>query len=459
MWEQIKANRRRSMVLIAALILLPLFIGWFFGGMVSSDAAMVGLGVAAVFLMIMLPIGWFGGKAILLNSVDARPITHDDSPRLFNVVQEMTLAAGLPKPPQVYIIDCDAPNAFALGSPDNAAVAVTSGLLMRLNRDELQGVIAHEIAHIANEDSEFMTLAATLVGITASLSNLAQRGMYFNGGRRRSSRGDGRNAGLLMLLGLIVIILAPFMARMLYLACSRRREFLADACAARFTRYPEGLASALEKIAADTDMMQHVGRDVAALCIINPFRDEGDDLFSTHPSTTQRVKVLRAMAGAGLGEYERAFRLVTGDQAIGARSLRQATPEAIRPPTVEPETGTGAMTRARETVDILHRNEGALFVDCECGVRIKRPPGAAGVTVLCPRCGKENTLPLAMPVKTDDGERPAFVYQPGRWQSFQCSCGGAIQLSPNFLGAQVSCPRCGAVTEVIREEETQTQRT
>lgn len=440
------------MVLIAVLIVLPLAVGWALGSMMDPDGGMVGLGVATLFLIIMLPIGWFGGKSIILSSVDARPISHDDSPRLFNVVQEMTIAAGLPRPPAVYIIDCDAPNAFALGAPDDAAVAVTSGLLMRLNRDELQGVVAHEIAHVANEDSEFMTLAATLVSITVSLANMAQRGMRFNSGRRRSSsRSDGRGAAIVLLIALVLIILAPFMARMLYLACSRRREFLADACAARFTRYPEGLASALEKIASDADGMQHVGRDVAALCIVNPFRDEGTDIFSTHPLTSQRVKVLRSMAGgAGIAEYDRAYWRVTGERVMTPAGLQGATDEPIRPPATE--DAPAPMARAREAVDILHRNEGALFVDCPCGVRIKRPAGAAGVTVPCPRCGHENTLPLAMPVKEADGERPAFVYQPGRWQSVQCSCGGVIQLSPNFIGTQVPCPRCGAVTEVIREE-------
>ncbi len=449
MWEQIRSNRRRSVFLIAALVVLPLLVGWCLGWMVAPEGDKVGLGLAALLLIVMLPIGWFGGKSLVLSSAGARPITHDDAPRLFNVVQEMTLAAGLPKPPRVYLLDCDAPNAFAMGAPDDGVVAVTTGLLMRLSRDELQGVIAHEVAHIVNEDAEYMTLAATLVGITVTLSELVRTRAEFSSGRRRAPRLEHRRDAALVALAALVVVLAPFMARMLYLACSRRREYLADACAARYTRYPAGLASALEKIAAQAGEMQGVGQDVAALCTVNPLRDEGASFFSTHPATAERVRILRAMAGgAGLADYERAFRSVAGGGVIGPRSLREATETPIRAASAEPDPPE--IERARETVDILHRADGALFVDCPCGVRIKKPTGAAGMTIECPRCGRANRLPLARP--PEDGHAPAFVFQPGRWQSFQCSCGGVVQLSPSFAGTQVPCPRCGAITEVLREE-------
>lgn len=305
MWEAIAANKQRSALLIVSLAtllaLMGLAIGFLLGGRPQSAyfGAFVGLCVWGVLLL----VNAMGGESVLLASANAREVSHDDAPQLYNVVEEMRIAASLPALPRVFIIDTPVPNAFAVGlKPERACVAVTTGLLERLERDELQGVIAHELGHVANRDTLFMTLAGVTLGAIVLLADFGMRMLFWGGGRRRSSSSGkgGGAAALLMIAALVLAILAPLVARLLYFACSRQREYLADASAAQFTRYPAGLARALLKISQEQDPKQiPVNRVVAPMYAINPLAAAGSaSIFGTHPPTAERIRRLLEMQGA-----------------------------------------------------------------------------------------------------------------------------------------------------------------
>jgi len=247
MWEAIASNRRKSTLLIllmgavlsvlGAVAGIAIFTGAATGGDVAAGA-LTGLAAALLVWVVMWLTAYAGGDGILLATAGAREIQREDAPMLWNVVEEMTIASGLGKAPRVFIIEDPAPNAFAVGrTPEKAAVAVTSGLLQRLTRDELQGVVAHEIGHVRNLDIRFMTYASVMVGSIVMISDIFLRSLFYGGGRRRtSSREGGQAQAILMLVAVLVAIFAPIFAYLLYFACSRRREYLADASAARFSR-------------------------------------------------------------------------------------------------------------------------------------------------------------------------------------------------------------------------------
>ena len=304
MWEAIAANRRRSAGLIFSLALLLTAMGGAIGLLVGGnpDTAFFGLWAGLAIWGVLLLINLMGGESVLLASASAREVSHEDAPQLYNVVEEMRIAASLPAMPKVYIIDTPVPNAFAVGlKPERACVAVTRGLLERLSRDELQGVIAHELGHIANRDTLFMTLAGVTLGAIVLLADFGMRMMFWGGGRRRSSSNNkgGAATAVLMLVAIVLAILAPLIARLLYFACSRQREYLADASAAQFTRYPAALAHALQKIAQQQDPKQiPVNRVVAPMYAINPLAAAGSfNVFGTHPPTQERIRRLLAMQG------------------------------------------------------------------------------------------------------------------------------------------------------------------
>jgi heat shock protein HtpX len=282
-------------------------------------AAGAGAFGAAVGLLVGLALAlsaWVGGDRLLLASAGARAASREAYPQLTNVVEEVAIAAGLPSP-RVYVIEDPAPNAFATGrSPERAALAVTRGLLDRLDRAELQGIVAHEIGHIQNRDTLFMTLAAALAGALVLLADVAWRATVL-GGRRGSGRDRGGSAPIILVALLLAVVAAP-LGRLLRMAASREREYLADATAALLTRYPEGLASALEKIAGAPSRLA-VNDAVAPLCVVNPRQAEADrpgcpaGLVASHPPTARRVAVLRAMGtGASYAAYERAYGQVVG---------------------------------------------------------------------------------------------------------------------------------------------------
>ena len=306
MWEAISANKRRSALLIvslaALLALMGMAIGFLMGG--KPQTAYFGAFIGMCIWGAMLLVNMMGGESVLLSSASAREVAHDEAPQLYNVVEEMRIAASLPAMPRVFIIDTPVPNAFAVGlKPERACVAVTTGLLERLNRDELQGVIAHELGHISNRDTLFMTLAGVTLGAIVLLADAGMRMLFWGGGgRRRSSSSSGKGGGaaaILMIAALVLAILAPILARLLYFACSRQREYLADASAAQYTRYPAGLANALRKIALQQNPQKiPVNRVVAPMYAINPLAAAGSaSIFGTHPPTEERIRRLMEMQG------------------------------------------------------------------------------------------------------------------------------------------------------------------
>lgn len=341
MWEQIRSNQIRSVVLVigmgALLVVLGYVLGLYFFGSATG-----GLVIAIAIWLIMSLVGYFQGDSLLLTMSKAKKIKRDDYPRLYNIVEEMKIASGLEYTPDIYIIDDTSLNAFATGrNPKRAAVAITSGLLEKLNRDELQGVIAHEISHVKNKDVLLMAMCSILLGTIVILAWYGSHIMIFSsmgGSRRGSGRGGGGIAQIIvMVAALVFMILAPIMARFVYLAISRKREYLADASAALYTRYPEGLASALEKLGASTGQLQSANQATAPMYIVNPFRKKGmkaSDLSSTHPPISERIRILRAMSGASFGDYDQAYRQVhQGGKgiipvaAVGVAPIEKVTPQ------------------------------------------------------------------------------------------------------------------------------------
>lgn len=459
MWEAIASNARRSWLLVSLMGLLLIALGGTIGLVVEPQVGgYFGVSAAVLVWLVLWATAAGAGDSILLSTAKAREIQKEDAPQLWNVVEEMTIASGLGRMPRVFIIDDAALNAFAVGyRPQKAAVAVTAGLLKRLNRDELQGVIAHELGHIRNQDVRFMTLASVMVGAIVLISHGFLRGMFYGGGRRSSSRGSGGGQAQLIFLAvaLVLAILAPLAAQVLYFACSRRREFLADASAARFTRYPEGLAAALEKIAGQAAPQTELSRVVAPLCIVNPLQGRAlVSLFATHPSTAERVQVLRRMGGASFAAYQAAFQKVHGGRArcIDARTLAEDTDVAVRAASPNARGTEDAVVRARQVGELLDRVANFVVIPCACGVRLKLPPGFTRDTLQCPRCGTQHAVPRpeAAPSEPRQPARPLrYRRRTGGWESFQCTCGQTVQLSPSFGAPRVACPKCQRQIEVV----------
>jgi heat shock protein HtpX len=392
-WEQIRSNRRRSAAVIAVMGVVLVATGaaiavFLAGGDPSVDprgVALTGGSVALALWAVLWMVSVTSGDRIMLSLSGAREIEKQDHPQLFNVVEEMTIAAALGTRPRVFVVDDPSPNAFAVGRrPETAAVAVTTGLLRLLDRDELQGVVAHEIGHIRNRDTALMATAGVMLGVVVLLADLGVRSLWFGGGRRSraSSRDDRDGGGILVLLALVFMVVAPLLAQALYFALSRRREYLADASGALFTRYPEGLASALEKLGGSDVPLANQSRVTAPMYTVPPRRT---GLFDTHPPIAERVRILRSMAGgAGLGAYEAAYRQVTNGSVVGARTLAAAEDVPARAPA---PAGPERAERARQASDALLSAAGYRRVTCRCGAVLKVPPALAGKVAACPRCG------------------------------------------------------------------------
>src|SRR5215210_2594449 len=307
--ERIARNRRNSLLLIAVFLAFITVFGYIIGFAWLGDPtrALFGLALALVVGVVSGLVSYFAGDNMVLAASRAREITHDEAPVLFNVVEEMSIASGLPMP-KVYIVDDSAPNAFATGrDPAHATVAVTSGLLDKLDRDELQGVMAHEMSHVANFDIRYSMLVGIMVGTTVLISDFFLSGLWFGGrgGGRRKGDGGGQLQLIMMVVAIVLAILAPLFARLLQLSISRQREFLADATAVRLTRNPKGLADALQKISGDREVLEVANRATAHLYIVNPikkFEKRSKGLFSTHPPIEERIKILRALESGGVAE-------------------------------------------------------------------------------------------------------------------------------------------------------------
>ena len=301
MYEQIAANKRKTFVLIFGFVVLLALVGVAFNFLLSGGT--VGIVIVAVIVIVSSTLSYFNSDKAALAISHAKPADPHEYARLYNLVEGLCIASGIPKP-RLYVIDDPAPNAFATGrNPKHAAIAVTTGLLEKMNRVELEGVLAHELSHVKNYDILVSTIAVTLVGAIAVLSDVMIRMMWWNGGR--VSRGNDREGGNnpLAFLGFAFIIIAPIIAKLMQAAISRNRETLADVSAVHMTRYPPGLISALEKLRDDTTVTHSASKATAHLWIEQPMAGVGDKgrqgwlnkLFDTHPPLEERIALLREL--------------------------------------------------------------------------------------------------------------------------------------------------------------------
>lgn len=457
MWQQIALNKRNSYILLTLMLILFLIIGaalgvlvFYYMGFNNPEfyqtgeyiytewgeipkqelsaifaSAQSGLLVALVVWIVLFIIAMTNGKNAILALNQAYKVPKNAHRILENVVEEMSIAAGLPKPPEIYVIDTAMPNAFATGiSPKNCAVAVTTGLLTELDREELQGVIAHEIAHIVNRDTMYMIFAGIMIGSIVILSEFGLRYMRhgcFRSSRR--SRSGGKGEVLLFVICIILMILAPILAQLLYFSISQRREYLADACAVQYTRYPQGLASALAKISGSLYMFRDADKITSAMYIVHPLDYEikykstysmFGNAFSTHPPTEKRIAILSKMVGADFNAYNEAFKKVAdyGQTILKKEFLYGVKPVSIKDPNEKPQNtfnpmgvAAGAVVisalsqdekaneekkiRKREAENIVLKANDYIFKECTCGTKFKFPQEYQGETVKCPHCGSE----------------------------------------------------------------------
>ena len=301
----IAKNKRNSFILIGGFTLffvgMGLLIGMAWGGGDWQFGAVVA-GIAAVVAFVLTLLSFYGGSSALLGMSQAREITKADDPQLFNVVEELCLAGGIPMP-RIYVINDTAMNAFATGrDPTHASVAITVGLRQKLNRDELQGVMAHEMSHVRHYDIRYAMLMAVMVGVLVMLCDIYLRSLWFGGGRRRSGGRDREGGGalqiVLMVVAAILAVIAPILARIIQMSLSRQREYLADAGAVELTRNPEGLASALARLSGDQEVLEVANRATAPLYIVHPikkFEARASSIFSTHPPIKERIGRLKSL--------------------------------------------------------------------------------------------------------------------------------------------------------------------
>ena len=494
MWELIQANKRKTVFLFIGLGICLVTFGYIVGVYLfkSAQGGLIGIIISLLIWAFMSIKSYFYGDSIILSSSRAKPLTKKMHPQLFNIVEEMTIAANLARRPTLYAIPSLTPNAFAVGiKEDESSIVVTTGLLAKLNRSELQGVIAHEMSHIINRDVLYMTFAQTLLSsillmMSGSTTNDSSR-------RHRSYRmSTNKSSGGVLLL--IIGLITAGVARMIYFSISRKREYLADATAVRLTRYPEGLASALEKIATDTGNLTVVNKMTAPLYIANPL-----DKFSskTHPPLKERIKILRAICdGANYQHYQRAYNYITNnhsniipEQALDKASfvpLKEIESTASNKQVSQPNTADLKVERA--TQNLNRALDDFRFLLCDCGLKIKIPPGFKRNKVACPRCGRIHGLKNAStspdtvsPYQVspfDDNPNGTVINEinkedvssqtnnqsdveikddiltyirenPDTWDSFLCDCGHLVQLSPVFKAPTITCKGCGREIKIV----------
>ncbi len=459
MWEQISLNNRRTTILVVAMALVLIALGYVIGEAFAPGAGLFGLLVALGVWFVMTATAFVQGDNIMLAVAGAKRIEKQDHLQLFNVVEEMAIASGQGGiMPSVYVVDDMAMNAFAVGrDPKKAAVAVTAGLLANLDRDELQGVVAHEMAHVKNRDVLLMTMLGVMLGAIVIISEVFLRSMRYGGtpGRHSSNRrgggGGGQAAIIAFVIALVFAILAPILARLIYFAVSRRREFLADASAAVFTRYPAGLASALQKLGGNTAPLARANHATAPMYIVNPFVASFSGIFASHPPIADRIRILNAMGKTvSFRAYEEAWGGVRGKRGghLPKSALAADAPTEARSPSEALEM---PRERLRNAGDLLRKAHNFLFIPCVCGLRVKLPPEYRKDRATCPRCKRELHVPMAQ-VQVEGETAAAQIvsvrHQPGTWQSFKCECGKTQTLAPSFSAARVRCSACGKTIQI-----------
>lgn len=293
-YNQADKNTRLTWIYITGFLVFVITVGYIFAGAMNNSLILY----IAVIFSVLMSFGsyWWSDKIVLAMS-KAKPVTHENAREIYHIVENLCITAGLPIP-KIYIIEDSAPNAFATGrNPEHGVICLTSGIIQKLEKSELEGVIAHELSHIGNKDILLSTVIVVMVGFITLLADWFRNWSFFGGRRRNNDNEEGGQLQLiLMIISIVLSILAPIAAMLMQLAISRKREFLADADGALLTRYPEGLAKALEKISADPEKLEVANRATAHLYITNPFKGKKvSKLFMTHPPIEERIKALREM--------------------------------------------------------------------------------------------------------------------------------------------------------------------
>jgi heat shock protein HtpX len=439
MWEQIRYNQIRSAILVLGMGALLLLLGFFYLGIPLAVplklepimSGVFGIMIAATIWVAMSLVAFLRGDNIILAISKARKITTDDFHRLNNIIEELKIASGLETIPSIYVIDDRAMNAFAIGcDPNKAAIIITSGLLTNLSRDELQGVIAHELAHIRNRDVLLMALCTVLLGTILTLTRILPKPFKTEPGSLLGTNAEFWTASIGLTLVFIVITLflmailsfresggmfsfsillwiiwamsvcmalvpmISIMAGIIYFAISRRREYLADATATLYTRYPEGLASALEKIAASTDQLKSATVATAPIYIVNPFRKRGmaaSDVTNTHPPISERINILRSISHISYADYDRAYQKTRGTDKSVLPNYATAIPHTIAIRSPQPDD-LDDIQRARETTNALWNLNNYKLISCPCGTKMRLPPSYKQPEIKCPHCGKVNPV-------------------------------------------------------------------
>ena len=415
MWFIIESNKRKTAIFLFFITVFLLFFGAVLGFSFSTDlyeGTYYGTAIGALISLMCLIfiIFYVNAKSseFFLNQADAVKVCGDSMPVLRNVVEEMAISSALGFVPKIYLIESPVPNAFAVGiNEKNSAVAVTTGLLSILNRDELQGVIAHEISHIKSKDTLYLMYSGVILGVIIAVSDFIIRAFL------RSSSRRSKGAGLGIFIAVILALLSPVIVRILYFTISRKREFLADACACQYTRYPTGLASALYKISryepAMTDKEFIMDEKAASNKLLNVMYIHNfiqankpktflSRLFATHPSIDDRINILKSMGAADIEEYAKRFSIVVANKNIISRnklaSLNLAPIPVVVPAvvsmSVEEEQNQKIKeerkTRQREAKDAYKQAKNYKIIKCDCETILKIPPEYNRSTVICPHC-------------------------------------------------------------------------
>ncbi len=296
MFDTIKKNKRESLFIVSIFIIVITLIIYYI--CMALDMGPISIVIALVFSIVSAWSSYYYSDQIVLKLNNARPATREENLQLVNILDSLVVASGLNSTPALYVMDDPQPNAFATGrDPAHSAICVTTGLLQKLEYYELEGVIGHELGHIKNYDIRLSAIVTVMVGFVVMLSDMFSRYMFF--GSRRRSRDEGNGNAILMLIGLVFLILSPIFGKLMQLAISRKREFMADATSVQFTRNPEGLISALKKISADPNELKNANTSTAHMFISNPFKEDTKkkfaNLFSTHPSTEDRIEALKSL--------------------------------------------------------------------------------------------------------------------------------------------------------------------
>lgn len=396
MWYLIESNKRKTAVLIFCITFLLILFGALAGFFLlyGYEAAIIGAIISVIVAIIITFYAKTKAAKYFLDEAMATPADDFSLGRVLkNITEEMAISSSLGYVPKVYIVDINIPNAFAVGiNSKNAAIAVTTGLLSILNRDELQGVIAHEISHIKNQDTLYLLYAGFILGFFTTLSTSLLH-----------SRPRGKGAAYIFIL-LILSLIAAFFARLLYFSISRKREFLADACACQYTRYPSGLASALNKISNYDCEKSKKGticenEAISCMCIHNNIQQKAKNfianMFQTHPPIEKRIEILSKMGAADIAEYNRVYTLTVAQKdLISKKNLSELNivPLAIVGASVQADTKEEKIARRREAKNIYKVSKNFKIINCGCGTILKIPPEYKKETIICPHCNKEHKI-------------------------------------------------------------------